>query len=171
MSNKEQKQHFQAPVTFSQEELTKRQEKAKSNYLTGHYDSLSRGFVYPATEIQSFTNLEALVDFVADKALSGQPRCKDYPMRQGVGYYDVRIMKPAQQQEQELQTIFAQVEAEYRQELQDDLEQKKALLTEQLYQQQKNKELKEQQKKEEAQRAKAAQEADAYIHSLMKEAN
>lgn len=168
---KETKQHFQTPMTFSQEELTKRQEKAKEQYYEGHYDSVARDFKYPSTELHSFTTLESLVDFLTEKALNNQPRFKGYMMRQAVGYYDVRIMKPQAQQDEELKDILAQVEADYRQELQDDLDAKKALLTEQLFQQQKNKELKEQQKKEEAQRAKASAEAEQYIQSLMQEAN
>jgi hypothetical protein len=165
----EAKQNFTSPLTFSQEELTERQEKARIQYLEGHYDHQSRDFVYPATELHSFTTLETLCDFVAEKALEGCPRFPGYIMRSGIAYYDIRVMKPKQQQEQELQALFEQVETDYRQELQDDLEAKKALLTEQLYQQQKTKELREQQKKEDAQRAKAAEEAEKYIQSLLNE--
>lgn len=165
------KQHFQTPLQFDQVTLDARKAKAQTNYLEGHYDSLARDFKYPATELHSFTTLESLVDFVAEKALNGQVRFKGYPMRMGVGYFDLRIMKPQSQQEHELKDILAQVESDYQQELQDDLDAKKALLTEQLFQQQKNKELKEQQKKEEAQRAKAAAEAELYIQSLMKGTN
>lgn len=165
---KETKQHFQAPLTFSQEELIKRQEKAKSQYYEGHYDSVARDFKYPATELHSFTTLESLVDLVAEKALNGQSRFKGYMMRQAVGYYDIRIMKPKKQQEQELKEILDQVEADYRSELAHDLEAKRQIMINQLVAQEKLKEQRKQDEKEQKILAQAQADADAYIQSLMK---
>lgn len=169
MSNKEQKQHFTTPMQFSQSELEARQEKAKAQYLNGHYDHQSRDFVYPSTTLHSFNNLEELVDFVAEKALEGCPRFPGYMMRSGIAYYDIRVMKPKQQQEQELQALFEQVETDYRSELAHDLEAKRQILINQMVAQEKAKEEKKAQEKEQKLLAQATADADAYISSLIKE--
>lgn len=170
MTNKDQKQqqHFTAPEQFDQAILDARKEKAKSQYYEGHYDSVARDFKYPATELHSFTTLESLVEFVAEKALNGQSRFKGYMMRQAVGYYDIRIMKPKKQQEQELKEILDQVEADYRSELAHDLEAKRQIMINQLVAQEKLKEQRKQEEKEQKILAQAQADADAYIQSLMK---
>ncbi len=76
--------------------------------------------------------------------------------------------KPKAEIDALLEAEYQRVEAKYRQELQDDLEAKKQLLTEQLYNQQIAKEEKEKQKKLDAAKAQAAKEAEEYIQSLMK---
>lgn len=170
-NNKQEKQHFTKPLQFSQSELDARLSKAKDQYLCGHYKSYANSagsFVYPATELFTFHNIEELVDLIAEQAKQGRERFKGEPMRVGVGYFEVRIYKSQEDQESDLKVIYEDVEAKYRQELQDDLEAKKALLTEQLYNQQIAKEEKEKQKKLDAAKAKAAQEAEEYIQSLMK---
>lgn len=164
------KTHFTQPMIFSQEELTKRQEKAKFNYYEGNYDSVSRDFKYPATELHSFTTLEALVDFLTEKALNNQPRFKGYMMRQAVGYYDVRIMKPQAQQDEELSSLLKQVEEEYKAEIENDVMVKTELLASQLYEQSQAKAKKQAEEKERKEREAAMKEAQDYVASLIKEA-
>ncbi len=164
---KETKQHFQAPLTFSQEELTKRQEKAKFNYYEGYFDSVARDFKYPATEIHSFSSLEALVDFLAEKSANGQPRFKGYLMRQAVGYYDVRIMKPQAQQDEELSLLLSDVEKEYRAEIEVDVKAKTELLASQLYEQQQAKARKTEEEKERKAKEQALKDAQEYVTSLV----
>lgn len=167
MTNKDQK-HFTQPLTFSKDELTKRQEKAKSQYYEGHFDSVARDFKYPATELHSFTTLEALVDFLTEKALNNQPRFKGYMMRQAVGYYDVRIMKPLAQQDEELSLLLSDVEKEYRAEIEVDVKAKTELLASQLYEQQQAKARKAEEEKERKAKEHAMKEAEEYVASLMK---
>lgn len=161
------KQVFQTPKTFSQEELAKRQEKAKSNYYEGHFDSVARDFKYPATEVHSFSSLEALVDFLTEKALNNQPRFKGYMMRQGVAYYDVRIMKPQAQQDEELSFLLKQVEEEYKAEVEEDVKAKTELLASQLYEQAQAKARKQAEEKERKERDAALKEAQEYVASLI----
>lgn len=163
----ETKQHFQAPLTFSQDELTKRQDKAKGQYYEGHYDSVARDFKYPSTELHSFNSLEALVDFLAERALNGQPRFKDYLMRQAVGYYDVRIMKPQAQQDEELSFLLQQVEEEYKAEIEADVKAKTELLAQQLYEQQQAKARKTEEEKERKAKEQALKDAQEYVTSLV----
>lgn len=165
--SKETKQHFTAPLTFSQDELTKRQDKAKDQYYEGNYDSVSRDFKYPATELHSFTTLEALVDFLTEKALNNQPRFKGYMMRQAVGYYDVRIMKPQAQQDEELSLLLSDVEKEYSAEIEADVKAKTELLASQLYEQQQAKARKAEEEKERKAKEHAMKEAEEYVASLM----
>lgn len=161
------KTHFTQPLTFSKDELTKRQEKAKSQYYEGHFDSVARDFKYPATEIHSFSSLEALVDFLAEKAANGQPRFKGYLMRQAVGYYDVRIMKPQAQQDEELSFLLKQVEDEYVAEIASDVAAKTELLASQLYEQAQAKARKLAEEKERKERDAALKEAQSYVASLI----
>lgn len=161
------KQVFQTPKTFSKDELTKRQEKAKFNYYEGHFDSVARDFKYPATEIHNFSSLEALVDFLTEKALNNQPRFKGYMMRQGVSYYDVRIMKPQAQQDEELSFLLKQVEEEYKAEIALDVAAKTELLASQLYEQAQAKARKQEEEKERKAREQALKEAQEYVSSLM----
>lgn len=167
MSNKDQKQHFTAPMQFDQATLDARKEKARSKYYDGHYDSVARDFKYPSTELHSFNSLEALVDFLAERALNGQPRFKDYLMRQAVGYYDVRIMKPQAQQDEELSFLLQQVEEEYKAEIEADVKAKTELLAQQLYEQQQAKARKTEEEKERKARETAMKDAREYVTSLV----
>lgn len=169
MTNKDQKQHFTAPEQFDKAILAARQEKARHEYMEGFYQHNTRQWQHPATEVVEAHSLDALVDLMCEKALQGQQRYKQLQVATSpMGFSFAYVYKTQEAIEADLKALFEKVEADYNQELQDDLDAKKALLTEQLFQQQKNKELKEQQKKEEAQRAKAAAEAEQYIQSLMK---
>lgn len=161
------KTHFTQPMTFSQEELTNRQEKAKAQYYEGHFDSVARDFKYPATEIHSFSSLEALVDFLAEKSANGQPRFKGHLMRQAVGYYDVRIMKPQAQQDEELSFLLKQVEEEYKAEIEADVKAKTELLASQLFEQAQAKARKQEEEKERKAKEQALKEAQEYVSSLM----
>ena len=143
------------------------QEKAKFNYYEGHFDSVARDFKYPATEIHSFSSLEALVDFLAEKSANGQPRFKGYLMRQAVGYYDVRIMKPQAQQDEELSFLLKQVEDEYVAEIASDVAAKTELLASQLYEQAQAKARKLAEEKERKERDAALKEAQSYVASLI----
>lgn len=164
---KETKQHFQTPMQYDQAILDARKDKAKSQYYEGHYDSVARDFKYPATELHSFTTLEALVDFLTEKALNNQPRFKGYMMRQAVGYYDVRIMKPQSQQDEELSSLLKQVEEEYKAEIESDVAAKTELLASQLYEQAQAKARKQAEEKERKERDAALKEAQSYVASLI----
>lgn len=164
---KETKQNFQTPMQYDQAILDARKDKAKSNYYEGHFDSVARDFKYPATELHSFTTLEALVDFLTEKALNNQPRFKGYMMRQAVGYYDVRIMKPQAQQDEELSLLLSDVEKEYRAEIEVDVKAKTELLASQLYEQQQAKARKAEEEKERKAKEHAMKEAEEYVASLM----
>lgn len=160
------KEVFTTPMSFNTETLANRKEKAKSSYLEGSFCKLSRDFKYPATELHSFNSLEALCDFVADKTLNGQVRFPGYLMRQGVAYYDLRIMKPKDQIESELTIIFAEVEAEYKAEIEADVKAKTELLAQQLYEQAQAKTRKAEEDKERKAREAAMKDAQDYVASL-----
>ncbi|MNR12113.1 hypothetical protein D3C85_1284500 [compost metagenome] len=106
-----------------------------------------------------------------ERAVQGQQRFKGHPLRSGVGYYEVRIYKPAEVIEQGLKALFEQVEAEYQAEIAKDVEDKTALLAEQLYQQAQAKKQKELQSKEQKERDAAMKDAQQYVQSLLTEQN
>ncbi|MCY1380489.1 hypothetical protein D9M69_683160 [compost metagenome] len=83
----------------------------------------------------------------------------------------MRIYKPAEVIEQGLKALFEQVEAEYQAEIAKDVEDKTALLAEQLYQQAQAKKQKELQSKEQKERDAAMKDAQQYVQSLLTEQN
>lgn len=91
-------------------------------------------------------------------------------MRQAVAYYDVRIMKPQAQQDEELSFLLKQVEELYKAEIESDVAAKTELLASQLYEQAQAKARKVEEDKERKAREQAQRDAEEYVASLVKEA-
>lgn len=164
MSNK---QVFTRPLQFSQSELDSRKAKAKNMILNGYYKD--GDWYYPAVNHLVLPGYDQLIQAVVEQTKSGNELFTGHVLRPPVsGFFEVMFYKPKAEIDALLDAEYQRVEAKYRQELQDDLEAKKQLLTEQLYNQQIAKEEREKQKKMDAAKAKAAQEAEEYIQSLMK---
>lgn len=170
MSNKEQKQHFTQPLQFDKAILAARQEKARHEYMEGFYQHNTRQWQHPATEVVEAHSLDALVDLMCEKALQGQQRYKQLQVATSpMGFSFAYVFKPQEAIEADLKALFEKVEADYNQELQDDLEAKRQILISQMVAQEKLKEEKKLQEKEKKILDQATADADAYIQSLMKE--
>lgn len=162
------KQHFQTPKTFSSAELDSRKERAKDRILNGYHCSLSREWRYPAINHLVFNSYEQVLRAVAEQTKAGNELFTGHILRMPMpGFFEAMFYKPKAEIDYLLKAEYERVEAEYRQELQEDLEQKQALLAEQLFNQQLAREEKEKQKKLDQARAKAETEAAEYIKSLM----
>ncbi|WP_439887738.1 hypothetical protein ACSX1C_00305 [Pseudomonas sp. MBLB4123] len=166
--------HVKSPMIFNQEELAQRKEVVKDRYMSGYYQSYQYSpgnFVYPATELHSFTSNEDLVDFAIEKALQGQTRFKQEPMQSGIGYFAIRIYKPQHEIEADLEVLYQEAEEAYRKEIEEHNEAMKALLAEQLLNAEIAKEERKEQERLAKMKAKAEAEAQEYYNALIKEQN
>ena len=168
------KQVVKQPLVFNPEVLSQRKEAVRDRYMSGFYQSYQYSpgnFVYPATELHSFTSNEDLVDFAIEKALQGQTRFKQEPMQSGIGYFAIRIYKPADQIANELEALYQEAEDQYKQEIEDFNTSMKALLAQQLLDAELLKEQRKEEEKLAKMKAKAESEANDYYNALIKEQN
>ncbi|MGE6243224.1 hypothetical protein [Ectopseudomonas guguanensis] len=162
------KEVFTNPLQFSEQELQARKERAKERILNGYYNE--REWAYPAVNHLVFNSYEQVLQAVAEQVKAGNNLFTGHPLRMPIpGFFEVMFYKP----EAEIQSLIAaeceRVEAEYRQSLADDLENKRQILISQMVAQEKLKEEKKLQEKEKKILDQATADADAYIQSLMKE--
>lgn len=160
------------PMTFNQETLDQRKETAKQRYLQGEYRSsiYSGGsFHFPATEVFSWKTPDQMVDGAMELALQGRKRFTDDPVITAISYYSVRFFKADDVIDQELQVIYAKVEAEYRTEIEAFNTAQVELLAQQLYEAEQKKEQKKLEEKEAKAKAAALVEAQKYFQSLANE--
>src|SRR3990167_8128790 len=166
--------HVKSPMIFSSSELAQRKEAAKNRYMEGYYQSYQYaggGFVYPATQQQSFVSCEELVDFAIEKALAGQPRFKEEPMQCGIGFYSIRIYKPQDEISADLEILYQEAEDQYKQEIEVFNTSMKALLAQQLLDAEIAREERKEQERLAKMKAKAESEANDYYENLIKEQN
>ena len=164
------KQVVKQPLVFDPEVLSQRKEAVKSRYYSGYYQSYQYAggsFIYPATQQQSFVSCEELVDFAIEKALGGHPRFKDEPMQVGIGFYSIRIYKPQDEINADLEALYQEAEEAYRKEIEDHNTAMKALLAEQLLNAEIAKEERKEQERLAKMKVKAEAEANEYYNSLM----
>lgn len=166
------KEVFTQPLQFDKAILAARQEKARHEYMEGFYKHDTRQWQHPATEVVEANSLDALVDLMCEKALQGQQRYKQLQVATSpMGFSFAYVYKPQEAIENDLKALFEKVEADYNQELQNDLEVKRQILISQMVAQEKLKEEKKAQEKEQKLLAQATADADIYIQSLLKESN
>ncbi|MFY1051176.1 hypothetical protein ACOQNP_06075 [Ectopseudomonas khazarica] len=161
------KQHFTTPMTFSQEELTKRKEKAKDRILNGYYNE--RDWVYPAVNHMVFNNYEEVLKAVAEQTKAGNELFTGHILRMPLpGFFEVYFYKPKAEIDALLKAEYERVEESYKAEIEADKKAKTELLANQLFEQQQAKARKQAEDKERKEREAAMKEAEEYVASLMK---
>lgn len=152
------KQHVQRPKLFNQAELDQliqsAQEQYKKSPLALH--------CLMAPILQEFlTKLEALQQ--QGYKLSYEP----FPPRGGIGQVTAYLTKPEEMQQQELDKVAADVKAKYEAGIEEFNAEQKALLAQQLYNQEVKKQEEAERKRDEKLRNQAAEEAEQYFQSII----
>lgn len=150
------KQHFQNPMTFNNEELESRFQKAKERYYQG-YECVER-FECPTALV-----LTKIYELFEQGYTASKLPCSSTHLG-GVYFY---VRKPEEVQEQDLLKIYNDIETQYREEIERHNAAQVSLLAEQLYQQQLAKARKQAEEKEQKERAAAMKEAEEYVASLL----
>lgn len=162
------KQHVQLPRTLDTDQLAQLQAQASQKLLEGVYTGYQ--WVYPCAEKQSFNSFQQALEVTQEMAKSGRELYPyDFPEHSGL-YYAASYWRTPEEIEAILQASDLEVEAQYKFEIEEFNQAQISLLADQLYQAQKNKEEKIQREKEDKAKAKALEEAQAFINKQLKEA-
>lgn len=168
------KQHVQMAKQFSQSDLEALQAEARTKVMEGHYQSSDYGsgrWIYPAAaERQFFNNFEQFLAYVGDMAVAGISIFPFDSPSHSPAHWSITFYRP----QEEIDALLTQSDIDVEQQYKADLEAwnntQISLLADQLYQAQKNKEEKIQREKEDKAKAKALEEAQAFINKQLKEA-
>ncbi|MGE6659267.1 hypothetical protein ACQKEK_00780 [Pseudomonas sp. NPDC077408] len=151
------KQHVQRPMIFDQKVLDSRITAAQEIFKNSHAAHQKLQAPIFQLFIEELLKLSAQGYAYADK----------FPCRAGSLDYSCYLSKPASEQESDLLRVAEEVEAKYRQEIEDWNQAQKSLLADQLYQAEKKKIEDAERKKEEKLRAQAEKEAAEYFNTVI----
>lgn len=153
------------PASFSEDELTLRQEKAEYNYINGYVRRSEYGssFVLDSCFTFNAPTLELFVDGMVQLALNGQARHQYSNIVSGVGYHSTSVYKTKEEQDEDLQTILKEVEENYLNELAEEKQKQIEALAEQHLQTHLRKEAEKKEKELASLRAKYLQEAQDFF--------
>ncbi|WP_155952250.1 hypothetical protein [Zestomonas thermotolerans] len=161
------KEVFTQPLQFSQEELTKRKEKAKDRILNGYYNN--RDWVYPAVNHMVFNSYDEVLKAVAEQTKAGNELFTGHILRMPIpGFFEVYFYKPKAEIDAILKAELERVEESYNAEIEADKKAKTELLANQLFEQARAKAKKQAEDKERKEKEQALKEAEEYVASLMK---
>lgn len=161
------KQHVQLPRTLDATQLAQLQAQARQRQLEGFYTGHS--WVYPCAEKQSFHSFQQALEVTQEMTEAGRALYPhDFPEHSGL-YYAASFWRTPEEIEAILQASDIEVEAAYKASIEEFNQAQVELLTQQLVEQELNKERKKEDDRLAAIQAKAAATAAKHIQSQLTE--
>lgn len=154
-------------MKFDQAALEQRQQEGRQKLLEGVYTGYQ--WVYPCAEKISFNSFQQALEVTQEMTKAGRALYPhDFPEHSGL-YYAATFWKPKEEIEAILQASDIEVEAAYKASIEEFNQAQVELLTQQLVEQELNKERKKEDDRLAAIQAKAAATAAKHIQDQLKE--
>lgn len=163
MQNTNQKAVVKMARTLDTDQLVQRQQEARQKLLEGFYNGYQ--WVYPCADLHSFQGFDLALEYTQQSVKQGKEIYQHDPATNSGYYYAVSFWKSPEDIQAILEASDLEVEQKLIIEVEEHNKQQISLLADQLYQAQKNKEEKVQREKEDKAKAKALEEAQAFISS------